>query len=104
MQANLYERFPRQIPAELFNIQQFGGQRITGILALTIASVGAFAINIATGLFIAFSALILSFFFLLNHQQLADGIRRIFPPSKRLTARKLSTEAGACSADISPGK
>ncbi|HZZ64277.1 MAG TPA: AI-2E family transporter, partial [Candidatus Baltobacteraceae bacterium] len=39
--------------------------------------------------------LILSFFFLLNHQQLADGFAGFFPPSKHDMARNLSSEAVA---------
>ena len=93
-QAALRAHFPQaNIPPQLFNVQSFGAQRMSEILSLTLASLGAFAINIATGLFIAFSALILSFFFLLNHERLAEGFAGFFPPSKRATARKLSTEA-----------
>ena len=93
-QAALRAHFPEaNIPPELINVQQIGGQRITELLTLTVTSLGTVAINIATGLFIAFSAIILSFFFLLNPQKLADGFAGFFPPSKRATARKLSTEA-----------
>ncbi len=93
-QAALRARFPQaNIPPQLLNIQSFGAQRVSEILSVTIASLGAFAINIATGLFIAFSALTLSFFFLLNHEGLAQGFAGFFPPSKRAMARRLSTEA-----------
>jgi predicted PurR-regulated permease PerM len=93
-QVTLRTHFPEaNIPPQLINIQQVGGQRLTEMLTFTIASLGAFALNIATALFIGFSALILSFFFLLNHQQLADGFAGFFPPSKRQMARRLSTEA-----------
>lgn len=93
-QTALRAHFPEaNIPPELINVQQIGGQRITELLTLTVTSLGTVAINIATGLFIAFSAIILSFFFLLNPQKLADSFAGFFPPSKRATARKLSTEA-----------
>lgn len=93
-QAALRQRFPEaNVPAEPLNIQAFGAQRVSEIVSFTIASLGAFAINIATGLFIAFSALILSFFFLLNHERLAEGFAGFFPPSKRAMARRLSIEA-----------
>lgn len=92
-QAALRAHFPEaNIPPELINVQQIGGQRITELLTLTVTSLGTVAINIATGLFIAFSAIILSFFFLLNPQKLADSFAGFFPPSKRATARKLSAE------------
>lgn len=93
-QTALRAHFPEaNIPPELIDVQQIGGQRITELLTLTVTSLGTVALNIATGLFIAFSAIILSFFFLLNPQRLADGFAGFFPPSKRATARKLSTEA-----------
>ena len=90
----LRKHFPEaNIPPQLVNIQQVGGQRMTELLTFTVTSLGTFALNIVTALFIGFSALILSFFFLLNHQQLADGFAGFFPPSKREMARRLSTEA-----------
>jgi predicted PurR-regulated permease PerM len=94
LQATLQRHFRKvNIPPQLLNFQTFGAQRINELISGTIASLGVFALNIATGLFIAFSALILSFFFLLNHERLAEGFAGFFPPSKRATARKLSTEA-----------
>jgi predicted PurR-regulated permease PerM len=95
-QQALQAHFPQaNIPPQLLNVQQLGSQRITELVTLTITSLGTFALNIATGLFIAFSAIILSFFFLLDPQRLADGFAGFFPPSKRSTARKLSSEAVA---------
>jgi predicted PurR-regulated permease PerM len=93
-QGGLRAHFPTlNIPKHPFDIQQLGTQRVTDMLTFTLASLGAIALNFATGLFVAFSAIILSFFFLLNHQQLADGFSGFFPPSQREKARKLSTEA-----------
>ncbi len=95
-QTGLRAHFPKaNIPPQLLNVQQMGAQRITELLTLTVTSLGTFALNIATGLFIAFSAIILSFFFLVDPQRLADGFAGFFPPSKRATARKLSSEAVA---------
>jgi predicted PurR-regulated permease PerM len=95
-QSTLRSHFPQaHIPPELLNVQQIGAQRMSELLTVTVTSLGTFALNIATGLFIAFSALILSFFFLLNPQRLAEGFAGFFPPSKRETARKLSSEAAA---------
>lgn len=94
VQSTLQAHFP-QVTIPVLNVQQLGTQRITDLLTLTVTSLGAFAINIATGFFIAFSAIILSFFFLLNPQKLADSFAGFFPPSKRATARKLSSEAAA---------
>jgi predicted PurR-regulated permease PerM len=95
-QNALRAHFPEaHIPPELLNVQQIGAQRMNELLTLTMTSLGTFALNIATGVFIAFSALILSFFFLLNPQRLAESFAGFFPPSKRETARKLSSEAAA---------
>lgn len=95
-QSALRSHFPQaNIPPQLLNVQQLGAQRMNDVLTITVTSLGTFALNIATGLFIAFSALILSFFFLLNPQRLAEGFAGFFPPSKRATARKLSSEAAA---------
>ena len=57
-----------------------------------IASLGAIALNTFTAFFIAFSAIILSVFFLLNDTQIAEGFTALFPPNKRQTARKLAAE------------
>jgi predicted PurR-regulated permease PerM len=93
-QAALHARFPQlNIPTDVLNVQQLGAQRINNLLTVTFTSLGSFAINIATGFFIAFSAIILSFFFLLDPQRLAESFAGFFPPSKRATARKLSSEA-----------
>lgn len=93
-QAVLRAHFPEANIPQL-DVQQLGAQRINELVTVTLTSIGTFAINIATGFFIAFSALILSFFFLLNPQRLAESFAGFFPPSKRATARKLSSEAAA---------
>jgi predicted PurR-regulated permease PerM len=94
LQEALRARFPElNIPPERLDVQQLGAARITALLSVTIASLGTVALNLATGFFVAFSALILSFFFLLNNRQLADGFAGLFPPSKREAARQLSSEA-----------
>jgi predicted PurR-regulated permease PerM len=94
VESTLRQHFPQlNIPPQMFDVQHLGAQRLTDLLTFTVTSLGTFALNVATGLFIGFSALILSFFFLLNHRQMADGFAGFFPPSKRETARKLSTEA-----------
>lgn len=89
----LRTRFPgTALPPQLTNVQHIGTQRVSDLFNATLFSLGALAINLATGLFVAFSALILSFFFLLNHRQIADGFSGMFPASRRDTARVLATE------------
>ena len=57
-----------------------------------LSSLGAIALNTATAFFIGFSAIILSFFFLLNDAQIAEWFAGMFPERKRETARKLADE------------
>jgi predicted PurR-regulated permease PerM len=93
-QAALRAHLPEaNIPARPIDVTQLGGQRLADLLTLTVTSLGAIAINFVTALFIGFSALILSFFFLLNHREIADGFAGLFPRSKQQAARRLSTEA-----------
>ncbi|MBV9270547.1 MAG: AI-2E family transporter [Candidatus Eremiobacteraeota bacterium] len=93
-ELNLHARFPHlNLPRQFANIHDQSGQRITELLTALLASLGTLALNIATGAFIALSALILSVFFLLNGDQLASGFAGLFPPGKRDTARELATEA-----------
>lgn len=89
----IQHRFPSFVlPPQAFNIQQFGAERMAGILTTGLASLGTFALNVATALFIAISALVLSFFMLLNHRQLAEGFASIFPTRRRQTALRLAAQ------------
>ena len=80
------------LPPQLLNVQQLATDKIAGILTASVSSVGTFLIDAATALFIAISALILSFFFLLQDKQIGEGFAAMFPPSKRGTARELAAE------------
>ncbi len=77
-----------------FNIQNALSERLGAIAGGTIASVGTVLVNAASGLFIAVSALVLSFFFLLNDRQVAEGFAQIFPPRRRAIARTVAAEIG----------
>ena len=55
-------------------------------MAGAIASIGGIAVNTMTGLFMAFSAIILSFFFLLYDSAGRRGFASMFPPARRETA------------------
>jgi predicted PurR-regulated permease PerM len=90
-QASL-ERFLPTLRLPTFNIGKIGATQMTGFVSTALASLGAIAINTATGFFVAFSAIILSFFFLLNDTQIVEGFASLFPPRKRQTARKLAAE------------
>jgi predicted PurR-regulated permease PerM len=93
VEASLDQHFPTlKIPASAFNFGKIGATQVSGVISTTITSLGAIAFSTATGFFIAFSAIILSFFFLLNDTQIADAFTTMFPPSKRQTARKLAAE------------
>ncbi len=87
-------RFPTvQLP--VFNVGKIGAAEMSTFASAALASLGAIALNTATGFFIAFSSIILSFFFLLNDTQIAEGFASMFPQRKRQTARKLAAEVTA---------
>lgn len=91
LRAALQDRMPMiQIPS--VDIAQIGADRLGAFATGTIASLGALVINTATWLFIAFSAIVLSFYFLLNDEGLAHGFTLLFPSRRRATARKILDE------------
>jgi predicted PurR-regulated permease PerM len=93
VETSLDQHFPTlRIPTSGINVGKIGGAQLSNMVSATMASIGAIAVNTATGFFIAFSAIILSFFFLLNDTQIAEGFASMFPPRKRQTARKLAAE------------
>ena len=93
MSESLNRHFPQlHLPPQGFDLTALGGAKLSGIASGVLASIGAIALNTATGFFMAFSAIILSFFFLLNDSQIARGLRRDVSARKRETARKLAAE------------
>jgi predicted PurR-regulated permease PerM len=95
-ETSFEQHFPQlNLPASDFNIGRLAGTQLSGFISGLLTGLGTFAINTATALFMAFSAIILSFFFLLNDTQIAEGFASMFPASKRDTARKLSAEVTA---------
>ncbi len=80
------------LPPGFLDVQRLASDKITAFLTTSVSSLGTLLLDAATALFIAISALILSFFFLLQDKQIAEGFAGMFPPSKRGTARELSTE------------
>lgn len=81
-----------RLPANAFNIGAIGTQQLTGLATGTLSSLSAILIGTATAFFVAFSAIVLSFFFLLNDKQIAEGFAAMFPVNRRETARKLAAE------------
>lgn len=93
LESSLEQHFPTlKLPAYGLNFGKIGAAQMSGLVGGALASVGAIAVNTATGFFIAFSAIILSIFFLLNDTQIAEGFTALFPQQKRQTARKLAAE------------
>ncbi|HEY9084641.1 MAG TPA: AI-2E family transporter [Candidatus Tyrphobacter sp.] len=87
----LQDRLPMiQIPS--VDVTQIGADRIGAFASGTISSIGVIVIDTATWLFIAFAAIVLSFYFLLNDEGLAEGFTMLFPPRRRATARKVVIE------------
>lgn len=90
---SLNQHFPQlRLPQEGINLSSLSGAKTASIVSGVLASLGAIAVNTATAFFIGFSAIILSFFFLLNDGQIGEWFAGMFPPAKRETARKLSAE------------
>ncbi|HVA32769.1 MAG TPA: AI-2E family transporter, partial [Candidatus Baltobacteraceae bacterium] len=93
IELSIQQHFPQlDLPSNGINVDKIGASQLSGLVSGTLTSVGSIAVNTATGFFIAFSAIILSFFFLLNDSQIAEGFASMFPPGKRETARKLAAE------------
>jgi predicted PurR-regulated permease PerM len=92
-ELDLQQRIPGiQIPANSFDIGQLGTQRLSSLATGTIVSLGGIVLGTATAFFIAFSAIVLSFFFLLSDSQISETFASMFPVSRRATARKLASE------------
>jgi predicted PurR-regulated permease PerM len=104
-ETSLDRHFPMlKIPATGFNFGKIGGAQFSGAVTATLASIGTIALNTATAFFIAFSAIILSFFFLLNDTQISETFTSLFPPSRRETARRLAAEVTALFANYISGQ
>ena len=80
------------IPAKTFDLSQIGGARLTELATGTLTSLGTIVISTATAVFIAFSAIVLSFFFLLNDTQIGEAFASMFPMHRRATARTIAAE------------
>ena len=92
-QGSLQQHFPTlKLPAYGVNTGRIGATQTSSFISGAVASLGAIALNTATGFFIAFSSIVLSVFFLLNDTQIAEGFASMFPSRKRQTARKLAAE------------
>jgi predicted PurR-regulated permease PerM len=74
------------------DVTQLGADRLGAIATGTIASIEAIIINTATWLFIAFAAIVLSVYFLVNDESISEGFTLLFPPRRRATARKIVAE------------
>ncbi len=81
-----------KVPANTFDIGRLGSNRLGDLATGTLTSLGAIVLGTATAFFVAFSAIVLSFFFLLNDEQIAEGFTAMFPGERRETARKLASE------------
>lgn len=80
------------LPASAFDIGQFGGAHLAAFVGSSLSSLGTILVSTATAFFVAFSSIVLSFFFLLNDTQIVEAFTTLFPKSRRDTARKLAAE------------
>ncbi|HEX8806704.1 MAG TPA: AI-2E family transporter [Candidatus Aquilonibacter sp.] len=81
-----------QVPDEAFDIGQLGGQSLSTLVTNSLTSLGTILIGAATAFFVAFSSIVLSFFFLLNDERIINAFTSLFPAGRRLVARKLALE------------
>ncbi|MEO9170335.1 MAG: AI-2E family transporter [Candidatus Baltobacteraceae bacterium] len=84
-----------RIPENTFDIGRLSSTSLSGLATGTLTSLGAILLGTATAFFVAFSAIVLSFFFLLNDSQISEGFAAMFPAERRETARKLASEITA---------
>jgi predicted PurR-regulated permease PerM len=91
---NSLQRFLPTLKLPTYGVSSghIGATQTSSFINGAVASLGAIALNTATGFFIAFSSIVLSVFFLLNDKQIAEGFTAMFPSRKRQTARKLAAE------------
>jgi predicted PurR-regulated permease PerM len=89
----LRDRFPEMnFPSNVFDIGQLGSEKLSALATTTLASVGTILVSTATAFFIGFSALVLSFLFLLYDKQIAETFSGMFPEKRRATAQMLGQE------------
>lgn len=81
-----------RVPPNTFDIGQLSSSRLNELATGTLTSLGAILLGTATAFFVAFSSIVLSFFFLLNDTQISEGFAAMFPVERRETARKLASE------------
>jgi predicted PurR-regulated permease PerM len=89
----IQQRIPGlKIPTAAFNIGALGTTQLTSLATGTLTSLGAILLGTATAFFVAFSSIVLSFFFLLNDAQITEGLASMFPVNRRDTMRKMLAE------------
>ncbi len=83
------------MPADAFDAGALSMQHLQELATGTLTSLGAFLIGAATAFFVAFSSIVLSFFFLLNDTQISESFASMFPIKRRETARIVASEITA---------
>ncbi len=80
------------LPAGSSSLHDYFGTRAAIVLNSALASAPDLLINTGNAIFIAFSALVLSAFFLLRSDAMATSVERLVPAHRRATARALGAE------------
>jgi predicted PurR-regulated permease PerM len=87
------DKFPGfNVPANAFDLSQIGSSHLSALTSTTFSSVFGVLTGTATAFFVGFSALILSFFFLIYNKEVGENFVGMFPESKRKTAHQLGSE------------
>jgi predicted PurR-regulated permease PerM len=91
MRSMLEQRFPTlQIPS--VQIAQSSAQGLGGFASGAVSSIGTFVVDTATWVFVAFAAIVVSVYLLLNDDKIVEGFTMLFPVGRRSTARKIVAE------------
>ncbi len=80
------------LPPGYGDLRAYLAARISGSLTTTLASLTDILIGTFTAAFVGISALVLSAFFLLRGNTVADSFYALLPPQRRATARRLGVE------------
>jgi predicted PurR-regulated permease PerM len=86
-------RFGRTfVPPGVGDLQTYVSARLGTVVSVTIASLGTVVIGTFTALFVAISALVLSWFFLVQGESVADAAYAFLPAKRRPAARGFADE------------
>ncbi|TAM91249.1 AI-2E family transporter [bacterium] len=88
-----FGRFP--LPPALSDLQGHALTEVSALLSRLVSSLGQLVLNTVNALVIGVTALILSYYLLVNETAILEGFNSLFPESRRAEARGLAHEIAA---------